>query len=163
MRIIIIFCLISISCFKSFGQKQGNIWYFGNFAGVDFNPGSPVALLNGQIPSVGNEGSSSIADSSGSLLFYSNGETIWNKNHSVMQNGSGLLGNYSSTQSSIIVPDPANPNKYFYIFTVSSGMCCGGNISDGLRYSKIDMCLDSTRGGVILNQKNIKLVDTFAE
>jgi len=163
MKIKILIFLITVSFYKSFSQKQGNIWYFGNFAGVDFNSGSPIALLNGQTGPVSVEGTSCIADSSGSLLFYSNGVTIWNKSHNVMQNGSGLLGNYSSTQSSIIVPDPANPNKYYYIFTVSSGMCCGGNITDGLRYSKIDMCLDSSRGGVIPNQKNIKLVDTVTE
>lgn len=163
MKIKIILFLITISCYKSFSQKQGNIWYFGNQAGLNFNSGTPVAMLNGQTAPSSIEGTSSIADSSGSLLFYSNGMTIWNKSHNVMQNGSGLLGNYSSTQSSIIVPDPANPNKYYYIFTVSSGMCCGGSISDGIRYSKIDMCLDSARGGVVSNQKNIKLVDTVAE
>jgi gliding motility-associated-like protein len=163
MKVKIILFLITISCYNSFSQKQGNIWYFGNLAGIDFNSGSPVALLNGQIPSTNTEGTSCISDSSGALLFYSNGMTIWNKSHTIMQNGSGLLGNSSSTQSSIIVPDPGNPNKYYYIFTVSSGMCCGGSISDGLRYSKVDICLDSSRGAVIPNQKNIKLVDTVAE
>ena len=149
------------------GQKQGNIWYFGNKAGVDFNTGSPTALLNGQLAfPIGyghNEGTSSIADSSGSLLFYSDGMTVWNKNHQVMQNGTGLLGNFSSTQSSIIVPDPANPNRYYYLFTVGSEFCCGGNISDGLRYSKIDICLDYAKGGINTTEKNIKLVDTVAE
>lgn len=149
------------------GQKQVNIWYFGDSAGVDFNSGSPSALLNGQLtyPSGQghNEGTSAISDSSGSILFYSDGMTIWNKNHQIMQNGTGLLGNFSSTQSSIAVPDPANPNRFYYLFTISSGFCCGGNISDGLRYSKVDMCLDSSRGDVIPTEKNIKLVDTVAE
>lgn len=80
-----------------------------------------------------------------------------------MQNGTGLLGNFSSTQSSIIVPDPAFPNRYFYLFTISSGFCCGGAISDGLRYSKIDMCLDGGLGGVMTSFKNIQLVDSVAE
>lgn len=163
MRILIVIFLIITSFQTLKSQKQGNVWYFGSQAGINFNSGNPVALTNGQTGPLALEGTSSIADSSGSLLFYSNGMTIWNKTHNIMQNGSGLLGNYSSTQSSIIVPDPANPSRFYYIFTVSSGMCCGGNIDDGLRYSKIDMCLDSSRGGVIFNQKNIKLVDTVAE
>ena len=102
MKVRIIIFLIIISCYKSFSQKQGNIWYFGQQAGLNFNSGSPVALLNGQTSPVSVEGTSCIADSSGSLLFYSNGMTIWNKNHTVMQNGNGLLGNYSSTQSSTL-------------------------------------------------------------
>jgi large repetitive protein len=152
-------------CSVSFGQKQGNIWYFGNYAGIDFNTGSPIALLNGQLPiyEAHNEGSSAISDSSGFILFYTDGMTIWNKENQIMQNGTGLLGNFSSTQSSIIVPDPSNSKRYFYVFTVSSGFCCNGEISDGLRYSKIDMCLDSLKGGIIETEKNIKLVDTVAE
>lgn len=147
-------------------QKQGNIWYFGANAGLNFNSGNPVALLNGSLTSPlspgSNEGSSAISDSSGSILFYSDGMTVWNKNHQVMPNGTGLLGNFSSTQSSIIVPDPADPDRYFYIFTISSGFCCQGNISDGMRYSKVDLCLGSA-GDVMPNFKNIKLVDTVAE
>ncbi len=149
------------------GQKQGNTWYFGDLAGVDFSTGSPIALTNGQLtmPAGENhsEGTSAISDSSGSILFYSDGMTVWNKNHQIMQNGSGILGNFSSTQSSIIVPNPANLNRYYYLFSVSSGFCCGGNISDGLRYSKVDMCLDNSRGAIIATEKNIKLVDTVAE
>ncbi len=163
-KLIIIIIFIPLFCF---GQKQGNIWYFGNCAGVDFNSGNPTALLNGQlcfpIGDSHNEGTSVISDSLGSILFYSDGMTVWNKNNQIMQNGTGLLGNFSSTQSSIIVPDPSNPNRYFYIFTVSSGFCCNGSISDGLRYSKVDICLDSARGGIIPTEKNIKLVDTVAE
>lgn len=165
-KLVIIIALLPILCF---GQKQGNIWYFGNYAGIDFNSGNPKALLNGQIKfpnSYGyNEGSSSISDNSGSLLFYTDGMTVWNKNHQIMDNGSGLLGNYSSTQSSIIVPDPANPSQYFYIFTVSSlmGSAVGANPSDGLRYSKVDMCLDNSLGGIIPTEKNIKLAETVAE
>lgn len=143
------------------GQKQANIWYFGDSAGVTFNSGNPVALINGQTNA--QEGTSVISDSSGALLFYSDGMTVWNKNHQIMQNGTNLLGNNSTTQSSIVVPDPANPDRYFYLFTVSSGFCCGGNISDGLRYSKVDICADSSRGEIISTEKNIKLVDTITE
>lgn len=168
------------------GQKQGNIWFFGNYAGIDFNTGSPTALINGQINAL--EGTSVISDSSGSLLLYSDGMTVWNKNHHIILNGTHLLGNTTSTQSSIFVPAPnnsmlnginssgntslqetstvdpglRNSNRYYYLFTVSSGFA-GGNISDGLRYSKIDICLNNSKGGIIPTEKNIKLADTVAE
>ena len=148
------------------GQNQGNIWYFGDSAGVDFNGSTPTAIVNGQLGfpllQAHNEGSSVISDDLGALLFYSDGMTIWNKNHQIMQNGSGLLGNFSSTQSSIIVPQP-NSNQYYYIFTTSTGLCCGSNITDGLRYSKIDLCADSGFGEVLFSEKNILLVDTVTE
>lgn len=150
-----------------FGQKQGNNWYFGDSAGVTFNSGTPVALLNGALvfpPSQShNEGSATISDSSGAILFYSDGMTVWNKQHQVMVNGSGLLGNSSSTQSSVIVPSPFNPDRFYYLFTVSSGFCCNGNITDGLRYSIIDICDDSTRGAVMAGSKNIPLMDSVTE
>lgn len=157
-KFVYLFCLTI--CATAFGQKQGNIWFFGDSAGVNFNSGSPTALLNGQTNAL--EGTSVISDSSGSLLFYSDGMTVWNKNHQVMLNGTNLLGNTSTTQSSIVVPEPSNSNRYYYLFTVSSGFS-GGNVSDGLRYSKVDICLDSSRGGIIPTEKNIKLVDTVAE
>jgi large repetitive protein len=146
-------------------QNQGDIWYFGDHAGVDFRYGSPVAITNGQTKLYNghNEGSAVISDAKGNLLFYTDGTTIWNRNHQVMSNGSGLLGNISSTQSAIIVPDPSNPHRYFYVFTVGSGFCCNGSIHDGLRYSKVDMCGDGRNGEVMAGQKNIMLLDSVAE
>ncbi|WP_168196962.1 hypothetical protein [Flavobacterium alkalisoli] len=32
-----------------YAQKEANIWYFGQHAGLDFNSGIPVPLLDGQI------------------------------------------------------------------------------------------------------------------
>ncbi|MFC7667853.1 hypothetical protein ACFQT0_10980 [Hymenobacter humi] len=53
-----------------------------------------------------------------SLLFYTNGETVWNRKHQPMPNGRKLMGSGSSTQSALIVPDPGSGNV-FYIFTVA--------------------------------------------
>lgn len=74
-----------------------------------------MALTNGQLNTL--EGCATIADTTGSLLFYTDGITVWNRNHVPMPNGSGLLGNPSSTQSGIIVPYPGNTDLY-YVFTV---------------------------------------------
>ncbi len=143
-------------------QKQGNIWYFGAQAGLDFNYTPPSPLLNGQTypyPLGWSEGSTSISDSSGSLLFYSNGMKVWDKLQSIMPHGDSLMGNASSTQSSIIVPQPGS-SRYFYLFTTDAQE---NNFQNGLRYSIIDICLNNGNGDVVVAQKNIKLLDTVAE
>jgi hypothetical protein len=146
-------------------QQQAYNWYFGNQAGMQFVNGAPNVLLNGQTPLVDcsvtchSEGTSVMSDSTGSLLFYTNGEKVWNKNHQVMANGNGLLGYPSSTQAALIVPKPGS-KRYYYIFTTPGFQA---NFSDGLRYTMVDMCADNGYGDVVVNQKNIKVMDTIAE
>jgi hypothetical protein len=48
-------------------QKEANIWYFGQYAGLDFSSGNPVTLTNGQINT--DEGVAIICDKNGLLLF----------------------------------------------------------------------------------------------
>ena len=104
-----------------FAQKEANYWYFGNNAGLHFlDDGTVVPLSDGNMTT--NEGCSSISDAQGNLLFYTDGRTVWDKNHVIMPNGdylggTGLLGDPSSTQSGIIVPKADDPDIY-YIFTV---------------------------------------------
>lgn len=143
--------IITVSCL--FSQKQGNIWYFGDGAGLDFNGGSPVPLFDGKL--ITEEGCATISDEDGKLLFYTDGVTIWNSKHNPMPNGTGLLGHSSSTQSGVIVPKPGDPNIY-YVFTVSDK-----SRSDGFRYSLVDMRLDGGLGDVTL--KNVMLCDSTVE
>lgn len=127
------------------GQKEGNIWCFGNNCGLDFNSGSPVFFTG--VAMAQWEGVSSIANASGQLLFYSDGITVWNRNHAVMPNGSGLMGGFSSTQSALIVKQPG-PNPNYYLFSApETGM------SDPLSYSIIDTTLLGGLGDVTL--KNV--------
>lgn len=127
-------------------QGEANIWYFGENAGLDFNSGSPVALTNGQL--VTDEGCATISNSSGQLLFYTDGITVYNRNHVVMLNGNGLMGHPSSTQSATIVPKPGSSNL-FYIFTTDNE-----HDPDGFRYSIVDMNLDGGNGAVT-SDKNV--------
>lgn len=154
--------IFSIIPLLSFSQGQQNIWYFGDQAGIDFNGGSPIAITDGQTTLTNNvgEGSAVICDSSGTLLFYTNGNKIWNVNHQVMQNGDSIRSNFSSTQSSLIIPVPGS-SRQFYLFT--TGDWDIDSLRDGFRYSVIDMCLDNGLGGIIPGQKNILMLDTVAE
>src|SRR5215212_7445630 len=108
-------------CWLFFGltlnAQQGNIWYFGNFAGLSFNKTPPAPIADGQLNSL--EGTSVICDANGDLLFYTNGRIVFNGNHDLLLNGSGLKGHPSSYQSSIIVPKPGSSTIY-YIFTADA-------------------------------------------
>jgi PKD repeat protein len=135
-------------------QHEFDNWYFGQNAGVSFVSGSPVNLSGGQIST--NEGCSSISDGAGNLLFYTDGQTVYDKNHTLMPNGTGLLGNWSSTQSALIVSDPGNVNQY-YIFTTD-----GFVGTNGLRYSIVDMTLNGGNGDIGA-VKNVQLMNVCDE
>lgn len=149
----IAFCFLLFT-FNLFAQKEANIWYFGKNAGLDFNSGVPVALTDGQLNT--EEGCASIANNAGQLLFYTDGVTVYNRNHQIMQNGTGLMGNSSTTQSATIIPKPGTSNLY-YIFTIDvQGQ------SKGLRYSIVNMNLDNGLGEVTA-EKNIPLYSPTCE
>ena len=150
----IFFSLLSL---LTIAQGEANVWYFGFGAGIDFNTTPPSALTDGMLST--DEGCSSICDSDGNLLFYSNGETIFNRNHQFMENGTGLAGHFSSTQSALIVPQPLSSHLYM-IFTVGAEVGLT-SAHDGLSYSIIDMDLDNGNGAVI--EKNIQLLNYTSE
>jgi gliding motility-associated-like protein len=134
---------------KSFSQKEANIWYFGENAGLDFNTTPPTALTNGNLNTL--EGCSSFSDADGNLLFYSDGITVYDKNHDIMKYSDGSLadnlkGDPSSTQSGMIIPKPDSSSIY-YLFTVDDGPeydRSGNNIIEdgkGFNYYTIDMSI----------------------
>ena len=133
-------------------QKEGAVWYFGNRAGLDFNLQYPRPLTDGMIDT--REGVATICDKDGKLLFYTDGQTIYNKHHVIMDNGDGLLGDASSTQSSIVVPRPGSTTQYYVITVDKAGT--PNNPGNGLNYSIVDVSLNGGSGSVF--QKNIKMI-----
>ena len=130
----------------SYSQKQANIWYFGQNAGIDFNFTPPKALLDGELSTL--EGCSTFSDANGNLLFYSDGITVWDKNHDIMTYtdgslGNNLLGDPSAAQSGMIIPKPLSDSIY-YLFTVTDN-----NSSKGFNYYTIDMSLNGGSGQLI--------------
>lgn len=135
-----------------FGQKEASNWYFGDNAGIRFNAdGSVTELTDGQLSTI--EGCTTISDANGELLFYTDGVTVWNKNHGIMPNGLGLFGDPSSTQSAIVVPQPNNPNIY-YIFTVDTSTN-NNDTNFGFNYSTVDLTLNGGLGSVTLKNSNL--------
>lgn len=133
-------------------QLEASIWYFGDYAGLDFRSGTPVPLTDGALRT--NEGCSTISDAAGNLKFYTDGSTVWNRDHEIMPNGEFLLGSSTSTQSGLIVPHPGNQDLY-YVFTVAAAL------NGGLNYSVVDMSLDGGLGAV--TTKNVNLVGLTPE
>lgn len=141
-------------------QKEGNIWYFGNHAGLDFNTVPPVPL-----PGTATiyEGSASVADPvTGSLLFYTDGVTVWDRNHNQMPANiaNPLRGSTTSTQSALIVPQPGSNTRY-YIFTVAA-VGSGHPYVYPMCYSIVDLSLNGGNGD-LLSWNNTLLADSTTE
>ncbi len=138
----------------SFSQKQSYFWYFGNKAGLNFNQTPPQVLTNAKVGSI--EGCASISDANGNLLFYTNGLSVVNRDHEIMVNGNGLLGDLSSTNNVVIVPLPGSDSIY-YLFTIGAT----GQALKGFRYSIVNMKLQNGLGEV--TAKNLLLDDECFE
>ncbi len=149
-------------------QKHDYKWVFGyQNAGsiIDFNQ-IPVFYEEASIVLNLYVSSTNIADSSGELVFYTNGCAIANANHEVIENGEGLnpgtihdnyceYGYPGGMQSSLILPLPASGHLYylFHKHIVATSSYIGTDI---LYYSVIDMSLNDGRGAVI--EKNQPLI-----
>jgi hypothetical protein len=57
--------ILVLAGFTIFAQKQANFWYFGEYAGLNFRLGMPIAVTDGALNT--GEGCSSISTSSGNL------------------------------------------------------------------------------------------------
>ncbi|MCK5741908.1 MAG: T9SS type A sorting domain-containing protein [Chlorobi bacterium] len=143
---VILFMIFSFAALQA--GKENNIWYFGHGAGIDFNSGSPVALTDGAMYT--NEGCSTVSDSLGNLLFYTDGVRVYTKTHVLMSNGTGLYGNSSSCQSAIIVPNPGNTGIYYIVTTDAHEH---RNQDYGVNYSTVDMNMNNGLGSVIDKNK----------
>lgn len=152
-RTLVVLLLLALAAAPSArAQKEANIWYFGRGAGIDFNGPTPVPLADGAIDQ--EEGCASVADpETGRLLFYTDGITVWNRQHRPMPNGNGLFGHNSSTQSALIVPAPCDTRR-FYVFTVDASPLQDPP-NDGLHYSIVDLDADGGLGDVV--EKNVPL------
>jgi hypothetical protein len=150
-KLLLSFLLLSV--FAS-AQHETDKWYFGVLAGIDFSSGSAVAISGGQVNTP--EGSAIMSNAgTGALMFYTDGLSVWDSTHTVMPNGTGLLGASSSTQAALIIPQPGS-STLFYIFTTDE---IGG--ANGLRYSVVDMSLQGGLGDVTV--KNVSLLSVVTE
>ncbi|MGE5108960.1 MAG: PKD domain-containing protein, partial [Sphingobacteriales bacterium] len=151
LGLLVIFNSVTLTSYS----QHANNWYFAHRAGITFNTNPPSALADGVMDT--NEGCSAISDTNGQLLFYTDGATVWNKLHQVMPNGTNLKGNWSATNSAIIIPKPGSDSIY-YIFTTGAEEAN----NEGYFFSEVDISLQGGLGDVTA-AKNILLYSPGTE
>ncbi|WP_332368801.1 PKD domain-containing protein [Spirosoma telluris] len=147
-------------------ESQGVKWYFGQNAGLDFSGGgTPKPITDGSLSTI--EGSSSIANTKGILLFYTDGITIYGKDGKPLKSlvpgdttavQIPLDGSKNSTQSALIVPKPTcrGCEYLYYVYTTSE---IRGQKT--LTYSVVDMRQNGGKGAIV--EKNIPLSSSSTE
>ncbi|MEI6817932.1 MAG: SprB repeat-containing protein, partial [Bacteroidota bacterium] len=145
--------LICLSVMTMKAQPENWNWYFGNNCAINFSTGTPVAIAGSQMNTM--EGTASISDAAGHLLFYTDGIAVWDRMNALMPNGFSLYGSSSSTQSALIVPKPGS-NSIYYIITTDAA---GGIL--GINYSIVDMTLHGGLGDV--STLNVNMLSTGCE
>lgn len=113
---------------SAIASGDGN-WYVSSNNLLNFSTGVPVSTST---PNLAQEASTCQSNSSGNLLFYSNGSRIFNSANTAL-GSANLSGHPSAMHGAISVPNPANSNQY-YVFTRSS---MGG--TGGLRFSLVNI------------------------
>ena len=152
-----------------YAQQQNNQWRFGFGSSINFNSIPPSFPSGAVLPTFDPpffsggyvEGTASIADQlTGDLLFYTDGQTVWNAQNQPMPNGSELGGStyLSSVTGAVIVPVPGSCSKY-YIFTVGDREIG----FEGIKYSMVDMALNNGFGDIIIGQKSIFIYQNQSE
>ncbi len=137
-------------------DQRANIWYFGNNAGIDFNPlpdGPAVPISNPVMNAP--EGTSTISDRNGQVLFFTDGDKVWDRNF--VEIGTGIGGDPTSAQAAIIIPVPGDETLY-YIFTTQE--VHGTGLYEA-RYSLFDLKLNSGTGGLV--EQNVLLFSRSTE
>jgi gliding motility-associated-like protein len=134
-------------------SKRADKWYFGYRAGLDFSSGAPTPVTDGALSTW--EGCATMCDDRGNLLFYTDGISVWNKQHALIPNATNLGADSSTTQAATVLPMPGNPSLY-YIFSVDYESRQGG-----VQYAILDMNAAGGLGAVL--SKNNRLVTRSTE
>lgn len=170
--------LLVLIPFESYSQGISNKWISGYACGnvpecgvsvMDFISGFADTNYS-NIQMSFSQSNANISDSSGNLLFYTNGIYIANSSNDTMVNGDSLNPNsyvnqvhygLNVKQGDLILPMPGNFNLYYLFHETLTWYPAVGDYRVGeLYYSVIDMSLDSGRGAV--TEKNvILLLDTL--
>ena len=130
-------------------QAQWSRWYFGSQAALRFTPDSAVVLADSRMKSAA--AAASVSDSAGRLLLYSNGRRVWNGNHQLLINGSGIGGDSLSSQGCALVPNPRHRGLY-YLFTLDAWFTPQRR---GFRVAEVDIRAAAGRGTVLSTNQSV--------
>lgn len=170
--------LILICSTTAVAQNRSNVWMIGYNYTEQF-PDIGISFQSGNFDTFSVYRSmqffltdASICDTTGNLLFYTNGIYLANKNHDSLMNTQDFNPGYETDyfgdmglgqcQGAIILPIPSTPDKY-YCFSTSSEIITTNAGVDAvpleLRYSIIDMALDNGLGGIVEGYKKINVIN----
>ena len=91
-------------------QKEVSSWHIGEGYVVDFSSDIPNVNTKTEINTVHKRASFTISDKDGNLLFYTDGISIWDGSHTIIENG--LFGDTYVT----VIPHPNQPNLYYLAY-----------------------------------------------
>ncbi len=105
-------------------------WYFGNSTqAIRFNRSTTLPSIVPKAVPFGPGGSSTASSpNNANLLFYTDGNNVFDVTNAAMPNGNLLNANPASNQPTAICPVPGSPNLY-YIFTNTASFPASGTIS----------------------------------
>lgn len=178
LTIIILLVFLNIS----FSQLYDYNWLIGYGGGInnhdtnfgmnhinfDTFPASLEYIMEGELGF--NENSITMSDNFGEILFYTNGEEVYNSLHIPMENGnnlvppSGLFGQIAP-QNIFSIPFPGTKDSFLLIYHEWKIHWYDGYnfliMSPDLRYAVIDMTKNDGLGSIV-SKHNIIIQDTFA-
>ncbi|MFN3840469.1 MAG: PKD domain-containing protein [Cyclobacteriaceae bacterium] len=105
-------------------------WYFGNSGqAIRFNraDNSPALLTHPNPLGLGG-GAVATDQTNANLLFYTNGNQVFDVTNAQMPNGFGLTANLNGNQHAAVCPVPGAPNQY-YVFTNTANFTTGGTVA----------------------------------
>ncbi len=162
----------------SHAQNRTNIWELGYQISLNYS-NCEMRYINSEMDTNSisrimafTTTNTSICDTMGNLLFYSNGQTIGNSEYDTLYNainfnpGSATDNSepegMKNSQGVLIIPDPGNYKRY-YLFHESGEYFIANNIFElqpmHLSYSIVDMNLDNGLGGILEGSKNIIILE----
>lgn len=134
-------------------RKRTFNWLFGDSIWLDYRTNPPIQRSGSRMISI--ESASVYSDTGGNLVLYSDGKRIWNRNHNVIVNGTGLNGDSSSSQGSLFLPQPGNDSIVFLFTTDRQGL------DKGFCYSRIILNGNIDSSKVV--EKNTRLLPYSCE
>jgi large repetitive protein len=143
-------------------DQRANIWYFGDFAGLDFNPlpDDPIRAISNTVMQAP-EGTSTISDRNGQVVFFTDGSTVWGPGPTFPIIDTNIGGDPGSTQSALIVPVPGDETLY-YIFTTQEVFGAGYRLSYSLFDRKRGTIGEIVEKNVLLFEKSTERITASA-
>ncbi|MEO0311276.1 MAG: hypothetical protein RIQ89_933, partial [Bacteroidota bacterium] len=161
-------------------QNRDKVWMLGFYAnqnmGISFDNGSvdTFSLIRDLGFFITN---ASICDTAGNLLFYTNGQLLYNRFHQPMLNSSNFNPGTATfdpglypyglniEQGVLVLPHPDSSNLYD-LFHISSEYFPAYNVNQAqplnLMHTVIDMNLDSGKGGITSIKNEVIISDTLS-